>query len=214
VAWHGAHLTLRAVSDPSPLDARDRILLAALESLAERGERATTVRGVAAAADVSPSLVIFHFGSKQGLRAAVDAAVLERFETVLAAAVPEGGGDPTAMVERLVGTVGRLVALPAVRGYLRRALLEPTGQSDLPGRALALARRELDELVEAGVVRADVDREYAAVQLLMLTVGPLWLAPVLEPLMSEPLFSAEGIERRVRANVDLLLHGIVAGGTG
>ncbi|MDX6225483.1 MAG: TetR/AcrR family transcriptional regulator, regulator of cefoperazone and chloramphenicol [Frankiales bacterium] len=196
------------MSVPSPPDARDRILLAALESLAERGERATTVRAVAAAAQVSPSLVIFHFGSKQGLRAAVDAAVLERFEAALASAAPTPRCDWTDLVSRLVGTVGRLVAVPAVRGYLRRALLEPEGRSDLPARALGLARRELDDLVAAGVVRHDVDREYAAVQLLMLVVGPLWLAPVLEPLLPEPLFSPEGVERRVRANVDLLLHGL------
>jgi AcrR family transcriptional regulator len=198
------------VSDPSPPDARDRILLAALESLAEHGERATTVRAVAAAAGVSPSLVIFHFGSKQGLRAAVDAAVLERFEAVLAAAAPAPSDEPAELVDRLVGTVGRLVAVPAVRGYLRHALMEPGGSSDLPRRALELARRELDVLVEAGVVRAEVDREYAAVQLLMLIMGPLWLAPVLEPVMPQPLFSPEGVERRVRANVDLLLHGIIA----
>lgn len=197
------------MSASSSLDARDRILLAALDSLAERGERATTVRDVAAAAGVSPSLVIFHFGSKHGLRAAVDAAVLERFESALAAATPTGAGDPAELATQLVGTVGRLVAVPAVRGYLRRALLEPTGTSELPARALDLARRELDALVAAGVVRSEVDRDYAAVQLLMLVVGPLWLAPVLEPALSEPLFSEAGIERRVAANVDLLLHGLL-----
>lgn len=195
--------------DSSPLDARERILLAALDSFAERGERATTVRDVAAAAQVSPSLVIFHFGSKRGLRAAVDAAVLQRFEAALAAATPAEGGDPAALATALVGTVGRLVAVPAVRGYLRRALLEPTSSSVLPARALELARRELEELIGVGVIRADVDRDYAAVQLLMLVVGPLWFAPVLEPSLSEPLFSEPGIERRVRANVDLLLHGLL-----
>jgi len=197
------------VSASSSLDARERILLAALDSLAERGERATTVRDIAAAAGVSPSLVIFHFGSKHGLRTAVDAAVLERFESALAAATPSSAVDPAELASQLVGTVGRLVAVPAVRGYLRRALLEPTGTSELPARALELARRELDALVAAGVVRADVDRDYAAVQLLMLVVGPLWLAPVLEPSLGEPLFSDVGIERRVRANVDLLLHGLL-----
>lgn len=43
----------------------------------------------------------------------------------------------------------------------------------------------------------------------MLVVGPLWLAPILEPALNAPLFSEPGIERRVRANVDLLLHGLL-----
>lgn len=49
---------------------------------AERGAAEVTIRDIAAGAGVSPSLVIHHYGSKEGLRAAVDeraTALVEMF---------------------------------------------------------------------------------------------------------------------------------------
>lgn len=48
-------------------DAKDRILSAAQTSFLRHGYSATTMRAVAAAADVDPALISYHFGSKQGL---------------------------------------------------------------------------------------------------------------------------------------------------
>ena len=59
------------------LTARARIRDAALERFAEDGFDGATIRGIAAAAGVSPGLVQHHFGSKEGLRQACDDAVLE-----------------------------------------------------------------------------------------------------------------------------------------
>jgi AcrR family transcriptional regulator len=55
----------------------------ALRLFAERGPDAVTVRQIAAAAGVSPGLVIHHFGSKDGLRKAVDEHVLAMFGAML-----------------------------------------------------------------------------------------------------------------------------------
>jgi AcrR family transcriptional regulator len=46
---------------------RDRILDAARTLFAEHGYERTTIRGVACAAEINPSLVIRYFGSKEGL---------------------------------------------------------------------------------------------------------------------------------------------------
>lgn len=54
------------------LTARARIRDAAMHLFGERGFRSATVRGIAARAGVSPGLVVHHFGSKDGLREAVD----------------------------------------------------------------------------------------------------------------------------------------------
>ncbi|WP_432559090.1 TetR family transcriptional regulator [Granulicoccus sp. GXG6511] len=55
-----------------------RIRRAALELFGEHGVDRTTVRQIAARADVSAGLVIHHFGSKDGLRQAVDDWILAR----------------------------------------------------------------------------------------------------------------------------------------
>ncbi len=62
--------------------ARVAVRNAALRLFAERGPDAVTVREIAAAAAVSPALVIHHFGSKEGLRAAVDERVAQAFDAM------------------------------------------------------------------------------------------------------------------------------------
>jgi AcrR family transcriptional regulator len=61
---------------PDDLTAYARIRNAALELFAARGVAATTIRDVARAAGVSPGLVQHHFGTKAGLRKAVDEFVV------------------------------------------------------------------------------------------------------------------------------------------
>lgn len=48
-----------------------------MAEFAEHGFTKTTIRGIAAAAEVSPGLVIHHFGSKDGLRSACDDHVFD-----------------------------------------------------------------------------------------------------------------------------------------
>ncbi len=55
----------------------------ALALFAARGPDAVSVRDVAAAAGVSPGLVVHHFGTKQALRQAVDDHVTAVFQALL-----------------------------------------------------------------------------------------------------------------------------------
>ena len=50
----------------------EKILTAAVREFSEHGFTKSTIRNIASAAGVSPGLVIHHFGSKAGLRAACD----------------------------------------------------------------------------------------------------------------------------------------------
>ncbi|MBM6589652.1 TetR/AcrR family transcriptional regulator [Brevibacterium sp. RIT 803] len=63
----------------------ERILGAAVKEFAEHGFTKTTIRGIASAAEVSPGLVIHHFGSKEGLRTACDDHVFDAIATAKAA---------------------------------------------------------------------------------------------------------------------------------
>src|SRR4051794_30116737 len=62
----------------------------ALRLFAERGPDRVRLREIAAAAGVSPGLVLHHYGSLDGLRGAVDDHVLATFESLLAEATAEG----------------------------------------------------------------------------------------------------------------------------
>jgi AcrR family transcriptional regulator len=64
---------------PEDLTTRARIRDAALMQFAERGVKGATIKSIAEQAGVSPGLVQHHFGTKENLREACDAAVIEIF---------------------------------------------------------------------------------------------------------------------------------------
>lgn len=100
------------------LTARARIRNIALAHFAERGAKATTIRGVAHDAGVSPGLVQHHFGTKKGLREACDAYVSEYLRR----------GVKHGVTERAIGDPGFLAATyqsaPVIMRYVARSLVD------------------------------------------------------------------------------------------
>src|SRR5512146_1869041 len=90
-------LNMSSVVDPGDLTARATIRNAALRLFADRGADAVTVREIATQAGVSPALVLHHFGSKDGLRAEVDAFAAPAFDAIFEAMPTED------VVEMLAG---------------------------------------------------------------------------------------------------------------
>ena len=140
---------------PGDLTAKATIRNTALRLFADRGPDAVTVRDVAAAAGVSPGLVMHHFGSKAGLREAVDEHVAHSFDAVLDALTDDGledaltGGDSTSLAEAFVAGFPPGSPLPE---YLRRMLLtnDPTGDRVF-ARWFAESERVLAGLEAAGI---------------------------------------------------------------
>lgn len=105
------------------LTARARIRNVALAHFAERGDKATTIRGVAHDAGVSPSLVQHHFGTKSELRRACDAYVADHLRRGAKQGITEQGiGDPDFLS-------ATYQTAPLIMRYLARALTDgsPTG---------------------------------------------------------------------------------------
>ncbi|MGJ5725782.1 TetR/AcrR family transcriptional regulator [Brevibacterium sp. H602] len=95
-----------------------RILSAAVAEFARHGFTKTTVRGIAAAAQVSPGLVIHHFGSKDGLRSACDEHVFERIAESKAA----NAGYASMAVQMMFDDPEMSTAVD----YLVKSLLDPS----------------------------------------------------------------------------------------
>ncbi|MFG2674979.1 TetR/AcrR family transcriptional regulator [Streptomyces sp. NPDC048445] len=189
------------------LTGRARLRRCALELFAERGFEATSTRAVAAAAGLSPALVTRHFGSKQGLRAAVDEEVLGRIGEALAGAGARSGDLMASLGDVSAQLFG---ADPVLRGYLRQVLLEDSEASaDLFARLLRGARGELERLAAAGGVRTGSGAQtWAPFQILCLVLGPLLLERVMQPGLDRPMFAPEVLAQRSAANQRLLLHGL------
>src|SRR2546421_9734795 len=119
--------SVAAVAD-GDLTTKARIREAAMVHFAADGVGATSLRAVARAAGVSPGLVVHHFGSKEGLVAAVDEAVVQRITAALSE-VPVEDSGPELIVRRaeLVGSLLR--GQPTLCDYIGRALSERTEAS-------------------------------------------------------------------------------------
>jgi AcrR family transcriptional regulator len=143
-------------SDPADLTATAAIRIAAMGLFAERGYADVTVRQIAAAAGVSPALVIHHYGSKDNLRAVLDDRVAAFVEAMLAelARVPEEGGSAT--VAELFAD--RMEREPAMAGYMQRLLADGSAAGiALFGRLYEVAQGGMQALEQAGIVRPTPD---------------------------------------------------------
>jgi AcrR family transcriptional regulator len=106
------------------ISAHDSIVLTALRVFGERGIEATSLREIAKAADVSPALVVHHFGGKDGLIAAVDEAAVSEFGAAYESA--PSVERPTLLRQRAEQTPRVMRERPDVCAYLGRALVERT----------------------------------------------------------------------------------------
>ncbi|MGZ8178744.1 TetR family transcriptional regulator [Williamsia sp. SKLECPSW1] len=167
---------MRSVDDVD-LTARARIRDAAIAVFVRDGFGAT-VRAVATTAGVSPGLVIHHFGSKAGLRAACDDHVLahgrERADALL--------GDEERVADAIGAALGRLAEEGPVLGYLTRVLAEggEVARSFLQ-RLVADTEQSMRAAVAAGTVRPSVDEAARARFVVAMSVGVLSMDLVMDP---------------------------------
>lgn len=173
--------------EESELTAFARIRRAALLSFARLGVAATTIRGVAGAAGVSPGLVQHYFRSKQALREAVDDFVLERASRAVSEAA--GGGSPAQIAAEFSDRIAELVrSSPELVAYARRSLLE----GDAAGLALfdglvELARSNLERLEAHGLLRPGLDLDCTALHIVLLSAAPVLFQETVERHLDRPL---------------------------
>jgi AcrR family transcriptional regulator len=194
-------------SVPDDRTARAVIRDEALRLFAERGADAVTVRQIAAAAGVSPGLVIHHFGSKDGLREAVDAHVLALFGAML--------GELTTGEVREPGLAEAVVQyLPPgspVPGYLRRLLLagEDRGR-ELFGRLYEGSRAALEAMAAAGLAARGADPDVRAAILMSNDLAVLLLREHLAGVLGADPLSATGMARWGREMLAIYAAGLLA----
>lgn len=162
---------------PVQLSNADRIRDAALRCFATQGISGTTMRTIAEAAGVSHGLLRHHFGSKDGLIAAVDDHVLRVFSEALESNPLPVPAEPTNDFRSLGGRMSKLIHdRPEVVDYVGHALIEGNdiGAVIFDG-LLKISVRQRDTFAAAGLTRDDLDPDWAALNPLMLRLGPIML---------------------------------------
>nr|WP_255584388.1 TetR/AcrR family transcriptional regulator [Dietzia sp. ANT_WB102] len=174
---------------PRPADAdltaRARIRYAALELYSGHGEDRVSMRRVAAEVGVTIGLIQHHFGTKEGLRRAVDELVVE--QVVAALATVEHTGSAVEVVAARDAAVRQMLERnPMLVKYINRALLEPDGRGAPLLRAIVeLTTREVDSLRRGGHASTRSSDKVQVVRTLMGQVGELFLEPVVAAIWAQ-----------------------------
>jgi TetR/AcrR family transcriptional regulator, regulator of cefoperazone and chloramphenicol sensitivity len=171
----------------------------ALRLFAERGPDTVTVRQIADAAGVSPALVLHHFGSKDGLREAVDEHVLKLFDAMLGELTAGRASDlydPAASGSLVEAIVARLPADSPVPAYLRRLLLtDGHAAKELFRRLYGLSMGTLQALAAAGLAAPGQDPAVRAAILLSNDLAVLMLRDFLADVLGTDPLTGDGMRR-------------------
>jgi AcrR family transcriptional regulator len=180
----------------------ERIRDTAIAEFAARGFSSTTVRGIAAAADVSPGLVIHHFGSKAKLRAACDDHVFE----VLTAVKRENAQVPPPLVVELLADG----PMRAYVEYFLKSMLDPSEQGQrFFDHYVAVLEQVIGEGFAGYAFRRAEDRRAQSTAIAMLALSPMLLEPrVRHALGTEDM--AGSLSRLAPVLLDLYRHGFIA----
>ena len=161
---------------------------------AEQGVKATTIRGIAEAAKVSPGLVQHHFGTKEALRQACDEYVLGYLREQATVGVTDHNLEKPEFIENVHRTA------PPLMKYLGRALVD--------GSPAAAAM--FDELVRvteehlADDDRSEADHRARATVLTAMKLGITVLHEHVSRALGTDLYAPQGAVRVGKAQLDLI----------
>ena len=170
---------------------------------AERGVAATSIRDIAAEAGVSSSLVIHHFKTKAGLRAAADARAVVLLAEILSISASSTEVEPAAR-----SLSEGLRTEPDLMAYLRRMLIDGgDAANDLFAGLVDATAAELSTQERAGVISASTDPRTRAAFLLVNDLGVIVLRDLVTHAIGLDPLSEKGLERWVGAAMEIYSQG-------
>ncbi len=175
---------------------------------AQRGAAAVTLREIAAEAGVSPSLVIHHYGSKDGLREAVDNRAIALVDALVTELTGVSGKGPSpSLAAALSSELERDPLLPA---YLRRLLIDGGKPAETLFRTLFEAVLSgFATLEAAGLARPSSDADVRAAFLLVNDLAVVLLRDQVHEVLGIDPLARSGMERWTAQVLDVYSRGVL-----
>ncbi len=193
-------------SQTSDITAHARIRNAALKLFAEQGASATSVRALAKAAGVSPGLVQHHFKTKAELQAALEGYVLEKVVELAKICLAQSDHPGEFVVGWLIASF--VQSNSDGINYARRAMLEDGAFGRrLFDQVILACRLLMEQFVKDGILRENLDMEWASLNAMLMIVGPVLFEPIMNRHLDRALRTDEGMARWDAACNDLLSQG-------
>ena len=194
---------------------RERLLEAATELAAARGFETCGLREIAARAEVSPAMIAYYFGDRDGLAEALYQRAFERVSERVRTLIESPAFPRRDGLDELVEIyVAAMTADPWLPKLLASEILAH-GASPLRSRlARDLARgpmmsmiRWLEEEQRQGRLRRGIDARWMAISISSLCVFPFMMIPVVGAEIGLSL-DAGFAERLIVHTRDFLAHGL------
>ncbi|MCP9953915.1 TetR/AcrR family transcriptional regulator [Actinomadura madurae] len=186
------------------LTGRARIRDAALAEFAEHGVKGATIRGIAKAAGVSPALVQHHYGTKEALREACDAHVIEVIRETKSEALCGGMANPNFL------SIAMRTALPVQR-YVARALTDGSAAAAALFDDAVEYSEEVLERGAPGITKPQTDdvHGYATVMTGM-SLGLIVLHEHMSRALGADTLTRDGYPRMALAMLDVLTDSLIS----
>lgn len=193
----------------SDLTAAALIRAAAMRLFADRGAAAVSVRDIAAEAGVSPSLVIHHYGSKNGLKAAVDAHVTAFFTEFVTEFI--GASADELMAASTSTTLAERIGNGPVLAYLRRLLVDGgPAAAALFGALYDMSLDTTSKFEDAGIMRCSSDDRTRAAVLLANDLAVVLLREQITAVLGTDPLSGDGLVQWSQTVMDVYMNGVLS----
>ena len=182
---------------------RDQLLSIATEMFAENGFAGTSLRSIAKQAEVSPALLVHHFGTK-------DALVKEAISKTLGDWVAD---EKAAMLDDESHQVENWQSLAAKGAtslnFFKQALLAGGEYSQrLFNAAFLESEALLDEMQELGRLKDISDKQTIALMMTISGLGSVLFMSQIEHTLGGPISSDHVSSRLVNANHEMMQDGV------
>lgn len=198
-------------------EVRERLLDAAVEIAVEQGFETAGLREIARRADVSPGMIAYYFGDRDGLYRAMFERAFSRLREQVEAVLD----DPDRSGEDRIGELIRIqissiAADPWLPRWVMRELL---ARQDSPLKEfigefvargpMAMMIERLEESQEAGAIAGDYDARMLAMTIASLAGFPFLILPLVGPHLGLEL-DGDFPERLIEHNQKLLASALRA----